>query len=45
MITIKDLNYKYKTSNFSLDNINLEIKDGEFICIIGRNGSRKINLF
>ena len=41
MITIKDLNYKYKTSEFSLKNINLEIKDGEFVTIIGNNGSGK----
>lgn len=41
MITIKNLNYKYKTSDFGLEDINLEIKDGEFICIIGKNGSGK----
>ena len=41
MITVKDLNYKYKTSDFGLKNINLEIKTGEFICIIGKNGSGK----
>lgn len=41
MITIKNLNYKYKTSNFGLENINLEIKDNEFVCIIGKNGSGK----
>ena len=41
MISIKNLNYKYKTSNFSLNDINLEINDGEFITIIGKNGSGK----
>ena len=41
MITVKKLNYKYKTSEFSLKDINLEIKDGEFISIIGKNGSGK----
>lgn len=41
MITVKNLNYKYKTSEFSLKDINLEIKDGEFISIIGKNGSGK----
>lgn len=41
MITIKDLNYKYKTSDFALKDINLEINDGEFISIIGKNGSGK----
>lgn len=41
MITVKDLNYKYKTSEFGLKGIDLEIKNGEFVCIIGRNGSGK----
>lgn len=41
MIKIQDLNYKYKTGEFALSNINLEIKDNEFVCIIGRNGSGK----
>ena len=41
MITIKDLSYKYKTGDFSLSNINLEIKDNEFVTIIGQNGSGK----
>jgi energy-coupling factor transport system ATP-binding protein len=41
MITIKNLNYKYKTGDFALSNINLEIKDNEFVSIIGKNGSGK----
>lgn len=41
MITVKDLNYKYKTGEFALTNINLEIETGEFISIIGKNGSGK----
>lgn len=41
MIIVKNLNYKYKTSNFGLKDINLEIQDGEFVCIIGKNGSGK----
>lgn len=41
MITIENLNYKYKTGEFALSNINLEIKDNEFITIIGKNGSGK----
>ena len=41
MITIKNLNYKYKTGEFVLSDINLEIKDNEFITIIGQNGSGK----
>lgn len=41
MITVKDLNYKYKTGDFVLSNINLEIKTNEFVTIIGKNGSGK----
>lgn len=41
MITVNNLNYKYKTSDFGLKDINLEITDGEFVCIIGKNGSGK----
>lgn len=41
MIKIENLNYKYKTGNFNISNINLKIDDNEFICIIGKNGSGK----
>lgn len=41
MIKIENLNYKYKTGEFALSNINLEIKDNEFVSIIGKNGSGK----
>lgn len=41
MITVKNLNYKYKTGDFGLKDINLSINDGEFVCIIGKNGSGK----
>lgn len=41
MIKINNLNYKFKTSDFSLANINLEILKNEFITIIGKNGSGK----
>lgn len=41
MIKINNLNYKYKTGEFALSNINLHIKENEFVCIIGRNGSGK----
>ena len=41
MISIKNLNYKFKNGNFELSDINLEIKEGEFVCIIGENGSGK----
>lgn len=41
MITVKNLNYKYKTGEFALSDINLEIKNNEFVTIIGKNGSGK----
>lgn len=41
MIKVNDLNYKYKTGEFALSNINLEIENNEFIAIIGKNGSGK----
>lgn len=44
MIKLEEVNFKYKNSNGTLKNINLEIQEGEFIAIIGKNGSRKINI-
>lgn len=41
MIRINNLSFKYKNSNKVLDNINLEINEGEFVSIIGKNGSGK----
>ena len=41
MIKIKNLSYKYKNGNKVLNNINLNINKGEFVCIIGKNGSGK----
>lgn len=40
MIVLKDVNFKYKNGKDVLKNINLEIKEGDFISIIGKNGSR-----
>jgi len=40
MIKIQNVNFKYKNGNDTLKDINLEIKEGEFISIIGKNGSR-----
>lgn len=41
MIEIKNLTYKYKSGTIAIDNINLNILDGEFITVLGRNGSGK----
>lgn len=42
MVEIKNVYYKYKNGSQALSNINLTIQDGDFVAIIGRNGSRKI---
>jgi len=41
MIKLEDVNYKYKNGYSVLENINLEINEGEIISIIGKNGSGK----
>lgn len=43
MIELKNVLYKYKNGTIVLDNIDFKIDDGEFISIIGKNGSRKIH--
>lgn len=44
MIKICDLSFKYKNGNEVLKNINLEIKEGETVAIVGENGSGKSTL-
>lgn len=44
MIELKDVNFKYKNGEMVLKNINLTIKEKEFITIIGKNGSGKSTL-
>lgn len=41
MIKVNGVTFKYK-ENKAIDNINLEIKEEEFVAIIGINGSREI---
>lgn len=44
-ITLENVCFKYpKSSNMTLKNINLSIKNGEFIAIVGKNGSGKTTL-
>ena len=43
MIQSKDLKFKYD-EKLVLDGINIEIKEGEYICAIGANGSGKTTL-
>ena len=42
MIKLENVNFSYKNGKDILKNINLEINEGEFISIIGKNGSRKV---
>ncbi len=44
MISIQDLNFKYKNGQAVLNNINLNVNEGECVCIIGKNGSGKSTL-
>lgn len=44
MIQIQNVNFKYKDGKEILKDINLNIKEGEFISIIGKNGSGKSTL-
>lgn len=44
MIKISNLSYKYKFSENILENINLEINEGEIITIVGKNGTGKSTL-
>lgn len=43
-VNIKNLNYSYNNSKFALKDINLEIKEGEKIAIVGENGAGKTTL-
>lgn len=41
LIEVKNLSYDYSIEDKVLKDINLKIEKGEFLCIIGENGSRE----
>ena len=43
MIKLENVNFGYNKEKSILKDINLEITEGEFISIVGKNGSRNIN--
>lgn len=43
MIELRNVSYGYEKKNKILKEVNKTIKEGQFICVIGKNGSRKIN--
>ena len=44
LIKINNLNFSYPAKKNALKNINLEINEGEFVCVLGENGSGKSTL-
>ena len=44
MLEVKDLHYSYSTGFEALKGINLTVKDGEFLAIMGQNGAGKTTL-
>ena len=45
MILMQDICFSYDAYNNVLENINLSVKDGEFVFIIGKSGAGKSSLF
>lgn len=44
LIEIKNLNFSYPTKKDALKDINIQVKEGTFNCIVGKNGSGKSTL-
>ncbi|WP_340819622.1 energy-coupling factor transporter ATPase [Methanolobus sp. WCC4] len=44
MISIKDLTYRYPDGTLAIDSLSVDIHEGEFVAITGKNGSGKSSL-
>lgn len=44
MLSVEDVSYVYESGTPALEHVSLEIKEGEFLCIVGHNGSGKSTL-
>lgn len=44
MIKLEDVEFKYKNGEKVLENVNLQINEGEIVAVVGKNGSGKSSL-